>query len=118
MKTAFRRRKMLAVTGGLALNSIGSTTITGKAVAAPSTDSFSILAGTEHETTGYVRTAETDGPTVMVIGGIHDNEVAGYKAAAKVTDMAIERGQLVTIPRANVAAIMDEFCGVQTTGLV
>ena len=108
MKERLGRRKVLAVSGGLALGSVGSATMTGRTVAAPSKDSFSILAGTERETKGYVRTAEADGPTVMVVGGIHGNEVAGYRAAADVSDMAIERGQLVTIPRANVAAIRND----------
>ena len=104
MKESLGRRTVLSVVGGSVFGSIGGTTMTGRA-AALSKDSFSILAGTKHETKGYVRRAKAEGPTVMVVGGIHGNEVAGYRAAAKVSDMAIERGQLVTVPRANVAAI-------------
>ncbi len=105
MRTRLRRRELLAVTGGLALGSVGAAATAGRAVAAPAKDSFTLLAGTEHETTGYVRTAAADGPTVVVVGGVHGNEVAGYRAAAQVVDMPIERGRLVVVPRANAAAI-------------
>ena len=105
MRSELERRTLLTVAGGLLLGSAGGATMSGRVVAAPSKDSFTILAGTEHETTGYVRTAEANGPTVMVVGGVHGNEVAGYEAAAKASDMAIERGRLVTVPRANVTAI-------------
>ena len=40
-----------------------------------------------------------------MVGGVHGNEVAGYEAAANVRDLDVERGRLVTVPRANVVAI-------------
>ncbi|WP_311136462.1 succinylglutamate desuccinylase/aspartoacylase domain-containing protein [Natronosalvus halobius] len=63
------------------------------------------MAGTDRETTGYVTQAEVDGPTVVVLGGVHRNEVAGYTAAGKIADWEITAGTLVTIPEVNVAAI-------------
>lgn len=107
MRAPLERRTVLAVAGGLALGGVAGAATTGSAVAAPSEESFTVLAGTEHETAGYVRTATADGPTVVVVGGVHGNEVAGYEAAARLSDAAIERGRLVTVPRANVAAIED-----------
>lgn len=101
MRGRLGRRTVLAAAGGLALG--GATT--GGAVAAPSEDSFDVLPATEHETAVHVRTAAADGPTVVVVGGVHGDEVAGYEAAAEVADVAIERGRLVTIPRANAAAV-------------
>ena len=102
-----KRRPVLVALGGVAVGAAGIAAATDGANAATSEESFTILEGTEHETTGYVRTADADGPTVMVVGGIHGNEVSGYQAAAKVTDMDIVRGRLVTVPRTNVVAIED-----------
>ncbi|WP_256549403.1 succinylglutamate desuccinylase/aspartoacylase domain-containing protein [Natrinema caseinilyticum] len=103
------RRSVLAKTGGCVL---ASATITGAANAADQLDSggvsqesFPIREGTSEETTVYVTTADADGPTAFVIGGMHGNEVAGYTAAGKVSNWAIEAGTLVTIPEANAVAI-------------
>lgn len=105
MRTALGRRSVLAITGGLSLGALGLPSATDRTRATPPKESFTIMAGADHETTGYVQTGTADGPTVMVIGGIHGNEVAGYEAASKISGMAIERGRLVTVPRANVVAI-------------
>ncbi|ELY99707.1 succinylglutamate desuccinylase/aspartoacylase [Natrialba chahannaoensis JCM 10990] len=68
-------------------------------------ESFQIMDGTEKETTVYVTDAETDGPTVFVIGGVHGNETAGYIAAEEIAKWTIDAGTLVTLPRADVVAI-------------
>ncbi|WP_312910596.1 PKD domain-containing protein [Natronosalvus caseinilyticus] len=108
------RRSLLTAAGSCALASAGvayasrgtanegSTAADGSAV---SRDTFTILSGTDRETTGYVTQAEADGPTVVVLGGIHGNEVAGYTAAGKIADWEITAGTLVTIPEVNAAAI-------------
>ena len=96
---------MLAMTGGVALGGLGLSSTTARSRATSTDKSVTIMDGTEHETTGYVQTGSSDGPTVMIVGGIHGNEVAGYKAASKLSDLSIERGRLVTVPRANVVAI-------------
>ncbi|ELZ00864.1 PKD domain-containing protein [Natrialba asiatica] len=70
-----------------------------------SRSSFTILEGTDGETTVTVTEAPTDGPTVFVIGGIHGNETAGYTAAEEITEWTIDAGTLVTLPRANPVAI-------------
>ena len=70
-----------------------------------SRDSFTILEGTEHETTVYETVAPRDGPTVFVIGGIHGNEEAGWVAANEIAEWPIESGTLITIPEANPTAI-------------
>lgn len=105
MQPETERRPLLAAAAGVALGGLGIVGSSEHANAALSEDSFTILEGTDYETTGYVKTADSDGPTVLVVGGIHGNEVAGYEAAASVSDMDIARGRLVTVPRTNVTAI-------------
>jgi len=105
MRTTLGRRSVLTISGGLALGGLGLRATTERSGATQANDSFTILPGSEHETTGYVQTGAEDGPTVLVVGGIHGNEVAGYEAASNLRDLAIDRGRLVTIPRANEVAI-------------
>ncbi|SEQ54932.1 PKD domain-containing protein [Natrinema salaciae] len=70
-----------------------------------SRESFAIRKGTAEETTVYVTTADADGPTAVVVGGLHGNEVAGYTAADRIADWTIDAGTLVTIPETNAVAI-------------
>ncbi|ELY60616.1 succinylglutamate desuccinylase/aspartoacylase [Natronolimnohabitans innermongolicus JCM 12255] len=68
-------------------------------------ESFTIRDGTAEETTVHVTTAEADGPTAVVLGGVHGNEVAGYVAANAIVDWQIDAGTLVTIPEASAIAV-------------
>lgn len=63
-----------------------------------------LLQGTPHETSIYVRETGS-GPTVVVIGGLHGDEVAGFRTAEQVAHWEIEGGNLVVLPRANRIAI-------------
>ena len=51
-------------------------------LAAPSAESGKIAAGTEWETEFYVVDSGIAGPTVLIVGGVHGNEPAGYRAYA------------------------------------
>ncbi|WP_226377467.1 succinylglutamate desuccinylase/aspartoacylase domain-containing protein [Haloterrigena turkmenica] len=53
----------------------------------------------------YRTVAAADGPTVLVVGGVHGNEVAGYEAASAIAEWEIDAGTLVTIPYANADAV-------------
>lgn len=64
-----------------------------------------IMEGTSFETVLYVIESPVEGPTVMVIGGVHGDEPAGYKAADSIATWAIDRGRLLVLPRANVPSI-------------
>ncbi len=57
--------------------------------------------GTKWETRAFVRRGAEPGPVVMVVGGIHGDEVAGFRAADQIRHWPIERGCLVVLPRAN-----------------
>ena len=48
---------------------------------------------------------EIDGPTVMLVAGMHGNEPAPPLAAEQISGWKITRGKLVIIPRANVRAL-------------
>lgn len=61
-----------------------------------------------YETTPVYRTvADSDGPTVVVVGGLHGNEVTGYEAANLIRCWSINKGELIVVPRANRPAIED-----------
>ena len=57
------------------------------------------------ETPVVVIESHADGPTVMVIGGMHGNEPAGAMAARQIAGWSIARGCLIVVPRANVLAL-------------
>ncbi|MGI6429062.1 MAG: fibronectin type III domain-containing protein [Syntrophomonadaceae bacterium] len=61
--------------------------------------------GTKYATPLYVINSGKPGPVVMVVGGVHGNEKAGYTAARKITEYQISRGTLLVLPEANQLAI-------------
>jgi hypothetical protein len=74
-------------------------------VAAVGSSSYQIMAGTKYETTAHVYDSGRDGPTTMVVGGLHGDEKSGYLAADQIAQWGVEYGKLVVIPRSNVVAI-------------
>ncbi len=74
--------------------------------AAPSTEPAGVLAeGTRWATPYFLLDSGKDGPTVMVVGGVHGNEPAGAAAADAIRRQAIARGKLVVLPRANLPGL-------------
>ncbi len=61
-----------------------------------------LAAGTQWETTVLIRQAQTAGPTVLVLGGVHGNEPAGWRAARQIQHWPVVRGRLIVIARVNV----------------
>ena len=64
-----------------------------------------ILPGTIYQTPYYVKTGAQPGPTIIVMGGLHGDETAGYLAARQLRSWKVESGTLVLVPDANVPAI-------------
>lgn len=64
-----------------------------------------IAAGTKYETNLYVIKSGRPGPVVMIVGGVHGNETAGYKAAEQLKNTSIGKGTLLVLPHANQLAI-------------
>ncbi|QRV15890.1 succinylglutamate desuccinylase/aspartoacylase family protein [Haloterrigena salifodinae] len=104
-RNALSRRSVLSFAGACAIAGAGATAVGGAQADGTSRESFTIRKGTAEETTVYVTSADVDGPTVVVIGGVHGNEVAGYTATGAIADWEIGAGTLVTIPKANAAAV-------------
>jgi hypothetical protein len=66
-----------------------------------------LASGTKFQTNLYVIKSGKAGPVVLIVGGVHGNEPAGYKAALRVCDFHPTRGTLLVIPEANVLAIKE-----------
>lgn len=64
-----------------------------------------LAGGTAYATDMYIIRSGKPGPVVMIVGGVHGNETAGYIAADKMIDTDIKKGTLLVIPRANRLAI-------------
>ncbi len=61
--------------------------------------------GTESETPWYRIESGVEGPTFLLVGGMHGNEPAGSIAAGQIRHWPLVKGTLVVIPRANVLAL-------------
>ena len=63
-----------------------------------------LAVGTAFETELIVRDSGTDGPVVLMTGGMHGNEPAGAAAARQIAEWP-SKGMLVCIPRTNPPAL-------------
>ena len=64
-----------------------------------------LMKGTRYQTTYFVKTGALPGPTIVIVGGVHGDEVAGYLAARRLKNWTIESGTLLLVSDANVPAI-------------
>jgi len=60
-----------------------------------------IAAGSKWQTQAVIIDSGVGGPTALVVGGVHGNEPAGYRAARQVSGWRVAKGKLVVISRAN-----------------
>lgn len=70
-----------------------------------------IAKDTPHQTPYYVFDSGVAGPTVAVVGGMHGNEIAGWKSAWSVKDYWVKKGRLLVIPEANRPAVNERERG-------
>jgi hypothetical protein len=61
---------------------------------------------TPYELNVYKIFGQQKGPTLMIIGGIQGNEPGGYLSADLYADLAMKRGNLIVVPRANFYSIL------------
>lgn len=65
--------------------------------------------GTALETTAYFFSVKQNGPTVMILSGVHGDEFAGVEATREfinsVNEIAFKRGTIILIPEANKEAV-------------
>lgn len=67
---------------------------------------------TAHELNVYRIYGQEPGPTLLIIGGIH-NEPSGYLTADQYVDILLKKGNLIVVPRANFQTIIeDERCAL------
>jgi len=57
--------------------------------------------GTMWETPWRIVDSGRPGPTVLIVGGVHGNEPAGFRAAEQIQHWPITRGKLVVLPQVN-----------------
>jgi hypothetical protein len=73
-------------------------------------DWFDALAGTPADTDVYVQEGAEPGGTVLILGGTHANEPAGFMAAVLMLERAdVKRGRLIIAPYANPMARTHTF---------
>jgi len=64
-----------------------------------------LMAGTAYQTSVFIFDSEIPGPAVLIIGGTHGDEPAGYEAALRLVDRffneKIKKGKLFILPEAN-----------------
>lgn len=64
-----------------------------------------LLPDTSWETRAYIRSTGIAGPALVVLGGVHGNEPAGWEAADQIAHWQPNIGVLAVVPRSNVLAI-------------
>lgn len=52
-----------------------------------------------------------EGPTIMIMGGIQGDEPGGFLSADLYADLALKRGNLIVVPRANFKSIIQSHRG-------
>jgi len=61
---------------------------------------------TDYQTNAYFYSSEQEGPTVMIMAGVHGDELAGIEALKQfMENIKLERGTVIIIPEANKEAI-------------
>ncbi|WP_227375981.1 PKD domain-containing protein [Haladaptatus halobius] len=103
------RRTFLTAAGTAGLLGLGAVQTSGESdTSSLSRESFILMSGTNKATKVHVTKADQSGPTALIVGGMHGNEEAGYRAAEKIAQWDIKRGTLVTIPRVNAEAVEED----------
>ena len=57
--------------------------------------------GQPWQTEWYQYDSRVAGPVVMVFGGVHGNEPAGFRAAMQIKNWTVDKGKLIVVPQAN-----------------
>lgn len=62
--------------------------------------------GTNYELHIYRINGRSDGNTMLIIGGIQGDEPGGFLSADLYSDLALEKGNLIVVPRANLKSVI------------
>lgn len=105
LKKVGKRVTHVAIVFLLAVLTLSPVFVRPSPVAAAQTVSRQTLAsGTKYATSLYIIRSNNPGPVVMMVGGVHGNETAGFKAANIIKDYNIKKGTLLVVPNANLPA--------------
>lgn len=63
-----------------------------------------IMEDSRYESPIYYLNKNKNGPKIVIVAGIHGNEIAGIEAAEKIIEEAYDWAEMVIIPRANIEA--------------
>lgn len=68
-------------------------------------ETYNIMVGTQNETTVHIFKSNLPGPKVVIVGGIHGDEVAGWKTALSFVEREnFFKGEVIIIPQAYIRA--------------
>ncbi|MYB41281.1 MAG: hypothetical protein F4X76_03635, partial [Chloroflexi bacterium] len=67
-------------------------------------EDIALLEGTEWENPLVAHHSGEEGPSVLVLGGVHGNEPGSWLATEEIVEWQPVRGSLIVIPRANIVA--------------
>lgn len=59
----------------------------------------------------HIKTGKLPGKRVLIIGGIHGNEIGAYKSADLLTECEVTKGELIIVPRSNFVSILAKTRG-------
>ena len=63
------------------------------------TETGTIMTGTQYETPYYFFDTEIEGPTIMIIGGVHGIEIAGWGTALDILHYEFRKGKVLVLPQ-------------------
>lgn len=72
----------------------------------PCTTHTVFFEGTDYELSVYEIFGRRDGKTIFMLGGIQGDEPGGYLSADLYANLALEQGNLIVIPRANLKSVI------------
>jgi len=72
----------------------------------PSTEHKVYYQGTDYELNVYKIKGRKDGKTILIVGGIQGDEPGGFLSADLYSELKLEKGNLIVIPRANLKSII------------
>ncbi len=78
----------------------------------PSINHDIYFADTQNELNVYHVFGRNDGNTIFILGGIQGDEPGGFLSADLYPDIALEKGNLIIIPRANFHSIINNNRGI------
>ncbi|MFA9461931.1 M14/M99 family metallopeptidase [Thiohalorhabdus methylotrophus] len=93
---------LLALAGVLAWGGASGV----QAVERPSTQHEVHFAGTNYELNIYRIHGRHDGKTLLIVGGIQGDEPGAFMSADFYSDLSLQKGNLIVVPRANLKSII------------